>query len=393
MNTAVGPVPVKERIAILDIIRGFALFGVLLVNMLMFNYTLTDFSFGRDALARPDLLVGALDRAVVWTIQVLFQGKFYTIFAFLFGLGFYLFLERGADKQETNNKLFRRRLFVLLAAGLLHLIFVWWGDVLAAYALIGFLLPLFSRMSLARLRTWIVVLLVISLLIYAGALAMTVMVGGMLGTPDLPLFDPARAVYAQGTYWAGVQYRLQNEVAVALLNTVAMLPRILGLFLLGVYAAKTGILQNTAAYLPLIGRLFRLGAVVGIGLSLLHLGLQFAGSLFWAGVLREVSTPFLSLFYVSGIMLLWQGGKFTALWAYLAPLGRMAFTNYLVQCIICAWLFYGHGLGLMGNISLSYIPLLTLLIYASQAFYSKWWLAKYPQGPAEWLWRRLTYGV
>jgi len=110
-----------------------------------------------------------------------------------------------------------------------------------------------------------------------------------------------------------------------------------------------------------------------------------------AVLLREVSTPFLSLFYVTGIILLWQRGALSWLFAGLAALGRMALTNYLVQCIALAWLFYGHGLGLMG-INIVYIPLMTIGIYIAQIVISRWWLSRYSQGPAEWVWRRLTYG-
>ncbi|KAF0193538.1 MAG: hypothetical protein FD169_2444 [Bacillota bacterium] len=386
MNTSVGPVPVKERIAVLDVIRGFALFGVLLVNMVMINYTLTDFSVGRDALSRPDLLVGTLDRIVAWTIQVVFQGKFYTIFAFLFGLGFYLFLNRDSENKAQNSRLFRRRIFFLLVAGLLHLIFVWWGDILTTYALIGFVLLGFRETKLPRLRNWIIGLLFFSFII-ASASQLVVASPAASGTPS----DLARNIYTHGPYWEVVGYRLANEIPMMLLNTVGLLPRILGLFLMGLYAGRSGIFQNVGSHMAFIRKAWRIGGIIGIGLSLLHLSMQLNANMTSAIILREISTPFLSLFYVTSIMLLWQADKLTALFSSLAALGRMAFTNYLVQCIVCALLFYGHGLGLMGNISIAYIPVLTVVIYAIQVIYSKWWLEKYAYGPAEWIWRRLTY--
>ena len=128
----VGPVAVKERIAVLDIIRGFALFGVLLVNMVMINQLMMEFGVGRDVLFQPANLALGFERNLAWVVQVLFQGKFYTIFAFLFGLGFHLFLNRGEGLTAANRRLFVRRLAVLFGIGVLHIIFVWWGDVLAA---------------------------------------------------------------------------------------------------------------------------------------------------------------------------------------------------------------------------------------------------------------------
>jgi len=122
-----APVAVKERIAVLDIIRGFALFGVLLVNMVMVNQLMMESGTGRDVLFQPARLAFGLESAVAWIVQVLFQGKFYTIFAFLFGLGFHLFLTRG-QAQDENRRLFVRRLAVLFGIGVLHIIFVWWGE-------------------------------------------------------------------------------------------------------------------------------------------------------------------------------------------------------------------------------------------------------------------------
>jgi len=162
--------------------------------------------------------------------------------------------------------------------------------------------------------------------------------------------------------------RLLNELPLVLINAIVMIPRILGLFLIGLYVGKLGVFQRIKEHLPQIRKAMYVGGGVGALLSVAHVGLQlgwFEGYLTpvisgtAAVFLREVSTPFLSLFYVSGIILLWHRGALSWLFAGFAALGRMALTNYLVQCIVLAWLFYGHGLGLMG-ISIVYIPLMTL---------------------------------
>ncbi|HSW36187.1 MAG TPA: DUF418 domain-containing protein, partial [Candidatus Limnocylindrales bacterium] len=213
--------------------------------------------------------------------------------------------------------------------------------------------------------------------------------------------DPGRDIYLYGSYWDVVQYRLAVETPAVLVNTIFMVPRILGLFLLGLYAGRSGIFKNSDAHLPFIRKAWRIGGLVGVGLSLLHLGLQLnlisltatpMINIMSAVVLREISTPFLSLFYVSSIMLLWHAHKLRRLSSGLAALGRMALTNYLVQCLVCSILFYGYGIGLMGSISMPSILLLTLAIYGIQVIYSTWWLNRYTHGPAEWVWRRLTYG-
>ncbi|MBS3872275.1 MAG: DUF418 domain-containing protein [Firmicutes bacterium] len=411
----VGPVAVKERIAVLDIIRGFALLGVLLVNMVMINQLLMEFNTDMDVLFQPALLVAGPASITAWIVQVLFLGKFYTIFAFLFGLGFHLFLSRGEGQTATNRRLLVSRLAVLFGIGVLHIIFVWWGDVLASYALIGFLLLLFRETKLPRLRAWAVGLMLLSFVIVAGSIYLIFALPTFanatldgLAPADVAAMEAAfearlneiRTVYTQGSYWQVVSYRLRNEFPLVLINAIVMIPRILGLFLIGLYVGKLGVFQRIKEHLPQIRKAMYVGGVVGAVLSVAHVGLQLG----WAEAfltpvlsgtaavfLREVSTPFISLFYVTGIILLWHRGALSWLFAGFAALGRMALTNYLVQCIALAWLFYGHGLGLMG-ISIVYMPLMTIGIYTSQIIYSRWWLARYSQGPAEWVWRRLTYG-
>ena len=411
----VGPVAVRERIAVLDIIRGFALLGVLLVNMVMINQLMMEFNTDMDLLFQPARLVAGPENTTAWIVQVLFLGKFYTIFAFLFGLGFHLFLNRGEGQAAENRRLFVSRLAVLFGIGVLHIIFVWWGDVLASYALIGFLLLRFREMGLPRLRVWAVALMLLSFVIIAGSIyavfAMSTFANATLeglAPTDAAAMQAAfeaeltetRTVYTQGSYWQVVGYRLLNEFPLVIINAIIMIPRILGLFLIGLYVGKLGVFQRINEYLPQIRKALYVGGVVGAILSVAHIGLQLG----WAegfltplvsgtaaAVLREVSTPFISLFYVSGIIMIWQAGALPWLFAGFAALGRMALTNYLVQCIALAWLFYGHGLGLMGQ-SIAYMPLMTIGIYTAQIVFSRWWLARYSQGPAEWVWRRLTYG-
>ena len=411
----VGPVAVKERIAVLDIIRGFALFGVLLVNMVMINQLLMEFNTDMDVLFQPARLAPSPASTTAWIVQVLFLGKFYTIFAFLFGLGFHLFLNRGEGETTENRRLFVRRLAILLGIGILHIIFVWWGDVLFSYALIGFLLLGFREMKLPRLRVWAVSLMLLSFVLVAGSIYLlsamstfaNVTMEGM-APADVAAMQAAveerlnhvRTVYTQGSYWQVVRYRLLNEFPLVMINAIVMIPRILGLFLFGLYVGKLGVFRRLHEHLPHIRKAMFLGGAVGAVLSIGHIALQLgwleasltpAISATAAVLVREMSTPFLSLFYVTGIILLWQRGALSWLFAGLAALGRMALTNYLVQCITLAWLFYGHGLGLMG-INIVYIPFMTVGIHIAQIIFSRWWLARYRQGPAEWAWRRLTYG-
>jgi len=398
------PTGVTERIEVLDIIRGYALFGVLLVNMVMINSLLMEFGAGLDLLSQPARLATAWERTTAWIVQIFFQGKFYTIFAFLFGLGFYLFLNRNEAQAGTNRRLFVRRVSILLAIGLLHMIFIWWGDVLFTYALIGFLLMLFRTASFGQIRAWATGLLLISFALLPLSVFMAApqwAEGGAALEAMAPFLEQARAVYQEGTYWELVVHRWRYEFLGVLVNAIAMIPRILGLFLVGLYVGKLGIFQRVADHLPLIARARTIGLVGGGLLTLAHVGLQLGilegyltpvASSAASMLLREVSTPLISLFYVTCIIGIWHSGALSGVFSGLATLGRMALTNYLVQCVVLAWLFYGHGLGLMG-MSIAYMPAIALAIYVAQIALSRFWLERYNQGPAEWVWRRLTYGT
>ncbi|ACB84336.1 DUF418 domain-containing protein [Natranaerobius thermophilus] len=141
------PISEKNRISEIDIIRGVALFGVLLVNVVAFNFTLPAHLQGVTPLTNPLHLGSAIDRLSAVFIQLFAEGKFYTIFSFLFGLGFYIFISRAEEKGLDSRKLFKRRMLALLGFGILHLILVWYGDILHVYALGGFLLVLFRNKS------------------------------------------------------------------------------------------------------------------------------------------------------------------------------------------------------------------------------------------------------
>jgi uncharacterized protein len=372
--------------------------------MVMINSLLMEFGAGLDLLSQPARLATAWERITAWIVQIFFQGKFYTIFAFLFGLGFYLFLNRNETQVGANRHLFVRRIAVLLVIGLLHIVFIWWGDVLFTYALIGFLLLLFRGSSLGKIRAWATWLLLISFTMLPLSVYMTAQFwaeGSAALEAMAPFLEQARAVYQEGTYWELVAHRWRYEFLGVVVNTIAMIPRILGLFLVGLYVGKLGIFRRVAEYLPHIRRARTIGLVGGGLLSLAHVGLQLGvleghltpvASLMASMLFREVSTPLISLFYVASIILIWHSGALLGVFSGLAALGRMALTNYLVQCIALAWLFYGHGLGLMG-MSIVYMPAIALAIYVAQIVFSRWWLARHSQGPAEWVWRRLTYGT
>ena len=401
----VGPVALSDRIHVIDILRGFALLGILLVNMHLFSHPVQELLIGYDE-------VGPLfDRVAALGIQIFAESKFYPIFSFLFGLGFALQIQRAEERGTTFVPLYLRRLFILLLIGLAHAIFVWVGDILVLYAVLGAILLLFFRKRSPRiLLMWAGVFLALSVLLPAGLSGLAMLakltpagaaeVSASFAASDAGLrADAAQAdvIYATGSFAEITAQRLSDlrlmySVAVFLaFNAFAM-------FLLGLYAGRRGIFRDISGHTPLLKKLFWWGLVLGVSSNLAHAmashGPEFALPN-WMDVLADsagtLGGPVLALGYIAGITLLLQRDAWRARLGPLAAVGRMALTNYMLQSLTATMLFYGYGFGLFGQVGPGLGLLVTVAIFGAQIPLSVWWLRHFQYGPAEWLWRTLTY--
>jgi uncharacterized protein len=283
-----------------------------------------------------------------------------------------------------------RRLAVLLTFGLIHLCLIWNGDILTQYALAGFIvLPL-----LFGPRWLLAVAALASLGLY---LEMQVFPppGLWPGTAAIAqdVID-ANRIYATGGFLDVLAFRLREIPLFAALH-VYIFPRTIGLFLLGAFAWRTGILRNPPRHL-----LFLIAAAcIGLGAALIlcHAGGFIAGGSIASGRIRALAEPLgtilLALGYGAGIIGIANLASGKRLLGWAAPLGRMAFTNYLAQSVIFGWIFYGYGLGLFGRLGVASALAIGVGVYIGQVFFSAWWLRRYRYGPVEWLWRTLMYGV
>ncbi|WP_026370434.1 DUF418 domain-containing protein [Kallotenue papyrolyticum] len=392
-----APIEEGERLAIVDMLRGLALFGILLVNMAAFKLPT-----GMGRLPRAEQ--GLLDRLVTQGITLLAEGKFYSLFAMLFGFGFAIHLLRAQQRGRPALGRFARRLLILLLIGLGHALLIWHGDILVSYALIGLLLLLFRNARLRTLLIWSALLLLGAALLTAAIIGVTELARIIPGTAAVLRATEAQLLaqaaeehrsYATGSYPAIVAYRAR-QVLVGLSGLLFSAPTILALFLLGLYVGKRGILHAPAAHTALLRRVQRWCLPLGLALSLAVVLLQTR-----IGPVSAVSLQLLNLALAGPILALGYGATFVLLahrpaWQHrlrlLAPAGRMALTNYLLQSLICTTIFYGYGLGMFGRVSASGGLLLTLVIYSGQVIFSHWWLQRFRFGPLEWLWRSLTYG-
>ncbi len=404
-EAALSPTSASERIEVLDVLRGFALFGILLVNMIAFGHVMM------AAATLPLDYDTALDRAAGWVIRWLAEGKFYSLFSLLFGLGFTLQMMRAEAKGRRFVPVYLRRSLTLLVIGVLHGVLLWVGDILAIYAVLGVLLLLFRHMRPRNLLIWAVVMLLLPSLFMIGANlllafarqdpAAATQIEAMFAESSAAAraeIERASAIYTTGSF-AEITAQRAKELVEMWLTTVFILPNIFAMFLVGACIGKCGVLADLDGHRTLLARLCIWG--LGLGLPLNAVYASLIGSLVrtepsWPLVIavfaQAVGAPLLALGYMSGLALLWRLSRWQARLRGLAPLGRMALTNYLLQSLIATTIFYGYGLGLFGQTGIAAGVLITIAIYLVNYAVSHWWLGRYRFGPVEWLWRTLTYG-
>jgi uncharacterized protein len=395
-----APVAAGQRIDTLDVLRGFALLGILLVNFEFFSRPIQAIVLGLD----PSL--EGIDRAVAIGTQVLAQGKFYSLFSLLFGMGFAVMLTRASERGAGIFGVYFRRIAILLGIGLAHALFIWSGDILVTYALFGFVMLLFFRRTpVGRLPKWGISLMLIPVLLM-WLLALAVQgdpsgeaVEAFAGQEEVMLAKLAEAEQAlrAGSYAEVSAVRL-DDLAFMLSSLIFFGVGILGYFLLGAWFLRSGVIAESHAHQGFFRVLAPIGLVVGLALSAfgawLVEGENFMIPTFRMAQANTVMTAgnlLLMLGYLSTIVLLLGHRAWGPRLRWLAPAGRMALTHYLTQSLFWTWMFYGYGLGLYGEVPRWAMPLLAVAFFAVQVQISHWWLARYRFGPAEWLWRSLTY--
>jgi len=398
---AVGPVGQKERIGELDVLRGVALFGVLATNFIVFAGP----GVGMTEAQAAALPTATLDQYSYWVLRWLISDKANTVFATLFGLGFYLQMQRGADKPGFESR-YRRRLFWLFVFGVLNTLFLWVWDILNVYAIGGFLLLAMRRWS-TRTLVWV------GFLAALYSIQLQEWLVGALNIPITmpdPLFSTAGILERQealraGEYFALVGYFARFTWIDWLLagGVVAWLIYALGRFAIGATIGRSGILDNIPHYIPLLRRIAWIAIPFGLALGIV-LRLMYTGSWIPFGeneafeaagrILRSPAALVLAAGYCAGIVVALQKPWGKRLFGPFAPVGQMALTNYLAQGLIYGFVLsgVGPGLALAGSIGTFYVLLICVAFFAFQTAFSHWWLARYRFGPMEWLWRALTYG-
>lgn len=381
----------------LDVLRGFALLGILVMNI-------QSFSMPSPAYVVPtawgDLEGGNF---VVWLIAYLFfDQRFITIFSVLFGAGIVLLAERNLQAGRPPASIHYRRMAALFAIGLLHAYLVWYGDILLIYAVCGSLAYLVWRLSPASLA-------VLGGTLYALPSGFLMLLGIAM------VYAPADIVAELQEYWSSFVFEVDEEVAafrgswleqmparfeLALeMHTKGMLiaiPGITGLMLLGMAAIKWGWLTGKR---PQSSYVVPVWLALCVGLPLAVVGAIYNFAIDWDYRWQSFgfqfgywAAPVMSAGWIGLVVLLVRAGVLGWLEEALAAVGRLALSNYLLQSLICTTIFYGHGFGLFGEVSRVGQVGFVLLVWLIQVPLSVWWFRGFGQGPVERLLRKIAYG-
>jgi len=378
-NSNVHPVSQAERIHILDILRGFAVFGILAVNI--------------GGFATPVFFPGYVSPELAWydelaEIAVLFfaEGKFYTIFSFLFGLGFSVQMARAEAKGRDVRLFYPRRLWALFALGILHAAIFWIGDILRLYALLGFALLAFRKSSNRTLLIWAGIFFFIGFLLLV---SIGGPYGGEEGIPGMDVVAMARQAYNSASFLSVVVFQFFAAFISFLVIAFTQGGTVMALFLMGLLAGRMKLFEQLGEHRTFFTRVIPLGLLAGLAFNLLFVLTEDP----WLASLGfTIGAPTLATVYVSGLSLLSLKESGARLLAPISKVGRMALTNYVLQSVICSFLFSGYGFGLYEKVGAATLWGITLVIYLCQIPFSGWWLSRFQFGPLEWLWRSLTYG-
>jgi uncharacterized protein len=370
-----------KRIPELDALRGIALFGIGLVNIFVFH---APYSYYGE-------FYGAFTGVQATTVNIVVDfigGKYLFIFAFLFGYG--IVLQRNSRSEEIFRTYWVKRMLVLLIFGILHILFFWFGDILASYALLGLLILPLLKLSNRGVLTLGIFFILFRPLYYFGVTA--------LGWPMVQMGKPTElndfiAIFQRGSYSEIFILRMNEFFAFTSENLVWYIPKTMGVFLVGIYAARKSIfirVRENSRKAVLLSVLLISVSTVWIYFKMDVFGLiDLDSTPIWRPILISANVVFettLAMSYIIGFSLLFQNSLFFT--KILAKTGRLALTNYITQSLICVLVFYGYGFGYYGKLKPTDLVLLSIAIFALNLSFSLLYLKYKSIGPLEYLWRK-----
>jgi uncharacterized protein len=391
---SIRPVSSSERYPFLDTLRGFALFGVLMANMATHSGFYFISGETKDAMA-----TASSDHVITWLLHFLVEGKFYSLFSLLFGIGFAIQLQRSSSGFSSR---FILRLSVLFLFGLIHATFFYVGDILTVYALTGMALLLFRNASNRTLLWWAIVMLLFPLIQYSFFWAQVQLADPVAaaGGGRSAFFDRVVSINQTGSFSEIIINNIGGLIFGRYpdLFFTGRFFRVLAMFLVGFYVTRTISFSSLGNYTPFLKKTLIISALIGVPCNIL-LAMMMETNAYYAmlpgGIIQPLvyafGVPALGIFYAVALALLFQKESLRKRIGILAPVGQLALTNYLMQSVICCFIFMSYGGGWYGKIGPTMLALIGIAIFVAQVFFSHWWLRYYRFGPMEWIWRSLTY--
>ena len=375
----------QQRIQVIDFLRGIAIIGILQVNMLDFHSPFLEIEY--------DYWENKADFYTYALIDILAQGNFYPLFAFLFGFGAFILLSRAEQRGMSVPALFTRRMVCLLFLGIIHAFLIWHGDILINYAVCGFLiLPFykFKGQTLLRLSVWLYMIPygILGLLLF---LAELVSQGTNGLETDFTKVNEVIHIYSDGSFSEIFSLRVSEWMAVnGLPNMFFIFLSIFPCMMAGIAFAKLGWLANPKAHRKNLIIMFLISLPLGLLAKMFpylwaqNYASQFAQDFFGG--------PLLALAIITGVTLFYEKSPKLRKMAHpFAQLGRMSLTNYLMHSFIGTFIFYSYGLGLYGEVGAFMGSILAFVIILIQLIFTKYWFQYFKMGPIEYVWRIITY--
>ena len=393
-----SPVEEKKRHVILDSLRGFALLGICLANFPEFSL----FTFLKPESVQSMPSAG-IDYITKYFLYIFIDGKFYTIFSLLFGIGFSIILENNNKRGANGILIFYHRMFWLLIIGLAHLMLIWSGDILMLYALVGMLLPLFRKQKDSVILIWATVLLILPVVIdFICQFTGVYLSAGLVKWQGL-LCDRYGITDDNFAYWLRDAQSYSDILKFLVMGAVERMSefvdgnryfKVAGLFLIGFIIGRRKLYTDLRCYSGVLKKLVITGLSIGLPLSWLYAFSAIQNKPWGIGIhsLLYLFSVYLTSFgYISLICLLYLRFKKWGIWKLLAYPGRMALTNYIGQSILGMFIFYGIGFGLGADTGLFTTEWIALSVFLFEVGMSALWLNYCLFGPLEWIWRCLTY--
>lgn len=390
--------PSLERMQILDVLRGFALAGILIINAMSILAV-------KGSTPAFTIDIPSIDRLLQDAILFFVESKFFTLFSLLFGIGFAIQIQSAERQGTAFIPRISRRMIGLLVFGLLHIALLWDGDILVIYAITGSILIAFRTCSNRTIRRWVIGLLavpgVLVFLVFCTTLVVRLTEAGAeaLSQSDQSLAQEfantaATQKLVESGFFEATSVRVQSYMDLLPL-LLSRIPTVLAMFLIGLYLGRSNFIRELPQKSELLKRIRFWGLSLGFSLMLLIvLATKFLPATSALVAIIEdqyLAGPILCLGYAAAMTLAYLRNPNRKLFIGFATVGRMALTNYLTQSLILTGLAYGWGFGLEMQLSGPQVLLISVVLFVTQILVSRLWLSKFGFGPLEWIWRCITY--